>query len=516
LLASRTLIVALALAVGACGGPRGPRGLLDAVLAADEAAVEEFIAAGADVRATEADGTTLLMRAVDSGNVAIAAQLIGAGADVRAANRYGVNPLYLAARNANRDAVAVLLAAGADPNASLPSGETALMTAAKTGNAAVVEMLLAGRPTTDPQAPSGFLPRNPGADPNAADSWNRQTALMWAAGDGHVDVVRALLTGGAAVDQRSASLDSTDSLGLDYPEVPAGRSTALHFAAGEGHLAATRALVAGGAGLNLTDDQGSTPALLAVLNGHFDVAAFLLDAGTDPNIQDRYGRTVLFAAVHLDDIDSSPWTTPNFPNVYNAVDVVKLALAHGAQPDLALERALPSYGRTDDGTDSVLNAGATPFFRAAMSADLELMRLLLDAGANPLVRTAERLPVAASGESRATSGATTAFMAAAGVGWRPPVRLNRQRETIMALEMLLELGADINASNQAGETALHGAARRGSTAIISWLVEHGARLDATNARGYTPLDVARGAPGDRPPANPAAVELLRPPEAPGG
>jgi ankyrin repeat protein len=215
LLASRTLIVALALAVGACGGPRGPRGLLDAVLAADEAAVEEFIAAGADVRATEADGTTLLMRAVDSGNVAIAAQLIGAGADVRAANRYGVNPLYLAARNANRDAVAVLLAAGADPNASLPSGETALMTAAKTGNAAVVEMLLAGRPTTDPQAPSGFLPRNPGADPNAADSWNRQTALMWAAGDGHVDVVRALLTGGAAVDQRSASLDSTDSLGLD-------------------------------------------------------------------------------------------------------------------------------------------------------------------------------------------------------------------------------------------------------------------------------------------------------------
>src|SRR5690606_28850728 len=169
-----------------------------------------------------------------------------------------------------------------------------------------------------------------------------------------------------------ASLDSTDVLGLDYPEVPAGRSTALHFAAGEGHLAATRALVTSGAGLDITDDQGSTPALLAVLNGHFDVAAFLLEAGTDPNIRDRYGRTVLFAAVHLDDIDSNPWATPNFPNVYNAVDIVKLALAHGARPDLALERALPSYGRPDDGTDTVLNAGATPFFRRSEEHTSEL------------------------------------------------------------------------------------------------------------------------------------------------
>ena len=510
------LIVALALAIGGCGAPEGPRGLLDAVLAANETAVEKFIAAGADVRATEADGTTLLMRAIDSGNVEIAARLIEAGADVGAANRYGVHPLYLAARNANRDAVELLLEAGADPNASLPSGETALMTAAKAGNAAIVEMLLAGGPK-EPQPPSGFVPRRAGADPNAADSWNRQTALMWAAGDGHVDVVRALLEAGAEVDQRSASLDSTDMLGLDYPEIPAGRSTALHFAAGDGHLAATRALVAGGASLNITDDQGSTPALLAVLNGHFDVAAFLLEAGTDPNIQDRYGRTVLFAAVHLDDIDSSPWATPNFPNLYNAVDIVKLTLAHGALPDLALERALPSYGRIDDGSDSVLNAGATPFFRAAMSADLELMRILLDAGANPLVRTTERPPIVVNGETRPSTGGTTALMAAAGVGWRPPVRLNRQRETIMALEMLLELGADVNAVNQAGDTALHGAARRGAPAIVSWLVDHGARVDARNARGMTPLDVARGGP-EWQPTNPAIVELLRQPEpaSPGG
>jgi ankyrin repeat protein len=456
------------------------------------------------------------MRAVDSGNVTIAARLIEAGADIGAANRYGVNPLYLAARNANRAAVAVLLAAGADPNAALPSGETALMTAAKAGNATVVEMLLVGGPSTEPQAPSGFTPRRSGADPNAADSWNRQTALMWAAGDGHADVVRALLEGGAAVDQRSAALDSTNELGLDYPEVPAGRSTALHFAAGEGYLAAARSLIAGGAELDLVDDQGSTPALLAVLNGHFDVAALLLDAGTDPNIQDRYGRTVLFAAVHLDNVDSSPWATPGFPNVLNAVDIVKLALVHGALPDLPLERALPSYGRADDGADSVLNTGATAFFRAAMSADLEIMRLLLDAGANPLVRTAETPAVAVDGAERPTSGATTAFMAAAGVGWRPPVRLNRQSETLTALELLLELGAEVNARNQAGDTALHGAARRGSPAIITWLVEHGARLDAKNARGLTPLDVARGAPGAWPPPNPAAAELLLRLETPNG
>src|SRR5690606_5701433 len=192
------LIVALALAIGGCGAPEGPRGLLDAVLAANETAVEKFIAAGADVRATEADGTTLLMRAIDSGNVEIAARLIEAGADVGAANRYGVHPLYLAARNANRDAVALLLTAGADPNASLPSGETSLMTAAKAGNAAIVEMLLAGGPTIEPRPPSGYVSRRTAADPNAADSWNRQTALMWAAGDGHEDVVRVLLEAGAA------------------------------------------------------------------------------------------------------------------------------------------------------------------------------------------------------------------------------------------------------------------------------------------------------------------------------
>ena len=187
-----------------------PSTILEAVLVGDESAVREFLAQGVDVNAAETDGTTLLMRAIHGRHQAIADLLIAAGADVSASNRYGVTPLYLAARAADARAARALLAAGADANSALPDGITVLMTAAKAGDPAIVEVLLGENDSAEPVATSGYSAAGgePGlqnrADPNARENWHAQTALIWAAAEGHADVVRVLLEGGADVNAATA------------------------------------------------------------------------------------------------------------------------------------------------------------------------------------------------------------------------------------------------------------------------------------------------------------------------
>jgi len=534
----RWLIAATLLVLTACGGPEAidpaqsagefrPATILDAVLVGNRDAVEQFIAQGANVNAAEPDGTTLLMRAIHGGFPEIAKDLVDAGADVSATNRYGVSSLYLAARGADAKSVRALLAAGADANTSLPEGETALMTAAKAGDAASVRALLAGgRGSVTFASPpysadagvaaSGYgatsvAPAEPrrGANPNAKEGWYGQTALMWAASEGHADVVRLLIEGGANVDEHSQALDapvsSYERLAGDfvYPKVPKGRLTALHFAAREGALDVVQSLIEAGADLDAVDAEGVNALIFATVGGHLETTAALLAAGADPNVADSYGRTVLFAAVDLDAAAGRSAASGLGP-----ADIVKLLLAKGADADVALTDKLPIDDRAG-GQDSILGKGATPLFRAAMSNDLELMSLLLNAGADPLAVTESREPVDAAGLQRPSTGRTTALMAAAGVGWRESVRRGRDSEAIAALELLLGRGADVNAANQMGDTALHGAARRGSPAIIEFLLNHGANVRAKNARGQTPLDIASGVPGERIPYNEAAAALLR-------
>jgi ankyrin repeat protein len=480
---SSALVLGAMLAVAGCGG--GDRAaseaatvdyraatVLEAVLLKDAAAVAEFIAAGADVNAPEIDGTTLLMRAIHGRTPEIARLLIDAGADVGAANRYGVNPLYLAARAQDAASARALLDAGADPNIALPEGETALMTASQAGSVEIVRMLL-GDPGLDPSpaaqtaAPavtSGYgavavntappLPRR--ADPNAKESRYGRTALMRAAAAGHADVVRLLLAAGADADA--------------------------------------------------TDDEGATPALLATLNGRLRVTRLLLEAGADPNAADVYGRTVLFAAVDRNALGADAAATAGDES---PVDIVRLALAKGADPNAPLRAAPPTAAPAMADRDPILDKGATPLFRAAMSADLEIMSILLAAGADPLVATDERPPVVVDGVVRPSTGKTTSFMAAAGVGWGESASRGRESDALAALQLLLARGADIDAANQAGDTALHGAALRGSTAIIQFLADRGANLHAKNARGRTALDIASGIPEERIPYNEATARLLR-------
>lgn len=540
----RALAAAALLALAACSGTEGanpqtsepqfrPTTLLDTVLIGDRAGVEQFIMLGANVNATEVDGTTPLMRAIHGGFPEIAKTLINAGANVSATNRYGVSALYLAARATDSATTRELLAAGADPNTALPEGETALMTAAKAGDIAIVRALLTGHsgsvalaPLAEAAdtggAPSGYgaaavvpsSPRNR-ANPNAKEGWYGQTALMWAAVEGHADIVRLLIAAGANVDEQSRLIDTPESSyerlegDFVYPRTPKGRLTALHLAARAGELQTVQVLVESGAGLDAFDAEGTTALIVATLNDHLDVTRALLEAGADPNVADTYGRTLLFAAVDDNFVDASSRTAEPTGSKPTPVDIVKLALAKGADPNRALAEAPPTDVEQTDEQNPILDKGATPFFRAALSGDLEIMNLLLDAGAEPLVTTDARDPIEIDGVERPSNGKTTTLMAAAGVGWRESISRGREADAIKALELLLDRGADVNVANQAGDTALHGATLRGSTAIIQFLVDHGANVRAKNGKGQTPLDIAMGVPDDRIPYNEATAALLR-------
>jgi len=435
--------------------------------------------------------------------------LIEAGADVLASNRRGVTPIYLAARNGDAEIVEMLLAHGADANTTLPEGETVLMTAAKSGNAAAVAALLTG-------GGEDLYGLENKADPNVAEGWHGQTALMWAAAAGHADIMKLLIEAGADLNYFSQAIDAPqpnpDRLqgGFVYAKIPKGRFTALHFAAREGQLESVRTLGDAGADLDVVDEEGSNAMVLATLNGHLDATGLLLEGGADPNISDNFGRNVLFVATDLNTIDYNPRPAPVIKTTLKPVDIVRMALEHGAEPDAPLKTGLPAYLAQGAAHNPILNDGATAFFRAAMSGDLAVIDMLLEAGADPLVFTAEREKISyGGGADMPTPGKTSALMAAAGVGWRDQLSRGRDEDAIELIGMLLEEGADVNAANQEGNTPLHGAALRGSTAIIQYLVDNGADVASRNEKGWLPLDIALGQPEDRIPYNEQTANLLR-------
>ena len=441
--------------------------LLDAVKAGRVPAVRAALKDPGAVKAREADGTTALQWAVRNDDLPVARLLLQAGADPGAANRYGITPLSLAAANGNAGMIQALVKAGADPGAASREGQTILMTASRTGNPEAVHLLL-----------------ELGADANAREQWLGETALMWAAGQNHAGAVQALVEYGAELDARSA-LSTIPTLqaagiGLITMEFPKGGWTALLYAAREGALDATRVLAGAGADLNAAGPDGITPLMLAIINGHYDVAEALLEAGADPNRPDESGMTALYAAVDMHTpvwMQGRPDSRPS--GALDEVDVIKALLGRGARVNATLKA--PLVQRNHTAGDGGLGAGATPLMRAAKSGDADLIRLLLAAGADP---------------SAMLPNHTTALMLAAGMTWRDgggafPTRDRATDEgTLDTMTLLLARGADVNAVNDAGDTALHGAVQRGSPAIIRFLAAHGARLDVKNRLGRTPLDAA--------------------------
>jgi uncharacterized protein len=438
--------------------------LIDAVKAGDRARVRTLVKQRAELSRAEADGATALHWAVRADDSELVRILLSAGADVTAATREGITPLALAAINGSVGMTETLLKAGAQPNVALPEGETILMTAARTGQPEVIELLLKA-----------------GADLNARENWFGETALMWAAAENHAEAVRVLVEAGADVNARSRLLDVPRRRN-GQSILPLGNWTPVMYAARQGAHDSLRALIDVGADLNLVDPDGATALVLAIINANYDEAALLVEKGADPNIGDKEARmAALYAAVDMHRLaigHGRPNTKPS--GQLDAVALIKILLAKGANPNARL--AAPLMQRHHTAGDRALGDGSTPFMRASKSGDVVVMRTLLAAGADPLLKQPNQ---------------TTALMLAAGLGWRdgspaaPSYDQGSEQDAIEAIKLCMEVGIDINATTNTGETALHAAiSGRGAETIVRFLVESGASLTAKNKQGRTPLEVA--------------------------
>lgn len=441
--------------------------LADAAKQHDLKALSVLLSKQADVNQRQADGMTALHWAVYYEELGMAKLLVDAGADVSPQTRYAVSPLSLACQSGNTAIVELLLDAGADANTTLPGGETALMTASRTGQLGPVAALLSHGAKVDAKERKG------------------QTAIMWAAAEGHVEVVTALIDAGA---------DMRDSL-------PSGFNP-WFFAVREGRPDVVARLLE--AGIEVNDvmqprharsrgpKTGTSALLLAVENGHFALAANLLDAGADAN-DARCGYTALHAMTWVrqpirGDGDPSPLGS----GALTSLELVRALVAHGADVN-------SRYGGFKPATGQLNYSDATPFLMAAESADVPLMRLLLELGADPKLDNLEHC---------------TPLLAAAGVGVLSDgdESAGTQEEAMAAVELLLELGADINAVDDNGNSVMHGAAYKSWFKLIPVLAEHGADKSVWNRKnqlGWTPLLIAQGhRPGNfRPsPETIAAVE----------
>ena len=442
--------------------------LLQAARSSDHATAMALVDEGADVRAAENDGTTALHWAAAAGDDELVAALLEAGADPNAANRYGMTPLQAAADGGFADSVSALLESGADATVVLPEGETLLMTAARSGNAAVVDALLAH-----------------GVDVEARDRWYGETALIFAAAQNHAAAVETLAAHGADLNGRSAPM-TYQSRRLGQSILPLGEWTPIMYAARENALEAGKALIEAGADLNLQDPDGATALVIAIINAHNEFAAMLIEAGADPNIVDKEaGMGALYAAVDMHRLAVGHGRgTPPPVGPMTAVDVARALLAAGANPNAQLTKAIMQ--RTHTQGDGALGAGATPLLRAAKSGDIEMVRLLVEGGADPLAT----LP-----------NGNNALMLAAGLGWRngspaaPSYDQGTEAEAVETIDYLIELGIDINATAQNGDTALHAAVSgRQSEVIVAHLLEKGADPSKPNGRGQAPVTAAARAP----------------------
>lgn len=426
--------------------------LLEAVRNGEPARIEALLQEGANVQASAPDGTTALHLAAQQNNAAAAKRLLKAGANPGATNRYGISPAWLACLNGNAEILQAMLEAGADANMRQIGGETLLMTAARTGNAGAVEALAAR-----------------GADPNAREK-RGQTAIMWAAAEGHAEIVQLLIDKGA--DFRTA---------LD------GGFTPLLFAVREGRSEAVNTLLKAGADANEATapkrragrgpQPGMTPLLMAVENGHFELALDLVRAGANPNDQ-RGGYTALHNVSwvrkpdHGEGEDGMP--PPAGSGKVDSLRFVRELVAMGADVNARIQKGRAGLG--------VLNReGATPFLLAAKTADLPLLKLLYELGADPTIATTEGV---------------TPLIAAAGLGTLAAGEVaGTEEEVVETVEWLVSIGQDVNAVDKNGETAMHAAAYKNLPKVVEQLASKGAKIEVWNQKnkhGWTPLLIAEG------------------------
>ena len=482
----------VALFAGIVGFAAGESPLVDAAKRHDATTVRGLIAKRASVNETSRDGSTALLWAAYHSDVAMTRALIAAGANPNLANKYGITPLLQASRTGADEVVQALLRAGADPALAHTEGETPLMAAAFAGSVPTVKLLLEAN-----------------ADVNAVDSYQKQTALMRAAAEGHADVIQALLDAKADPNRKAHVTGLEERKHADHAT---GGFTALMFAARNGHEAAIRALIKGGADPKLTNGDGATPTIIAIVNDRFDIAKTLVDLGADPNDGSLYFAVDMHDATTDMRARDGSRLRANHDNTLSALDLVKLLLDRGADPNKPFVGQLHSY---------TLCCGeevnSSPFYRAAVAADVESLKLMIAKGAKVEWSPTEVKKEGGRGGGRgmnANIGKTPLMMslnggrgAAFGGGpgfdrlGPPPFREEANRDPLEAMKVLLAAGADPNAKDPAGASLLHQAVTARQVAIIRELAAKGAKLDAVNKDNLTPLLLAEKPEPPPPPGN---------------
>jgi len=514
--------------------------LLDSAESGDHVAAMHLVGPkGTNVNATAADGSTAIMCAAANDDLELVRVLIKAGANVKLTNQFGTSALTEAAIIGSAPIIDALLKAGADPNFKNPNGETPLMAAARSGKVDAAKALLAA-----------------GADINAKETWGGQSAIMWAAAQSQADMVKFLASKDANLNDHG-KINQWERKVIQEPrpkDMNKGGFTPLHYAAREGCVACVQNLLDAHADPDSEDPDRETPLLLALENLHFDTAAVLVKGGADLDKWDLFGRSPVYMAADVSTLpmkgNGAVAVLPS-PDKLTAVDVGRMMLERGANPNIQLKRRPPYRDVPQDrGGDGMLAQGATPLLRAARGGDDKFIALLLEYKALVDLPSKEGI---------------TPLMAAAGVdfGARATRGRNRTDEGVLAsMDLLIKAGANVNARSlvdrgaggrggrgggappaaaapaapgTAGysasanialafrrgsqmpsanavpnQTALHGAAEHGFDKFIEFLVAHGADLTAKDANGRTPLDVARGAGGVRGGADafPKTVALL--------
>jgi ankyrin repeat protein len=416
--------------------------------------VRSLLQRKANVNAPQIDGTPALDWAVRADDLEMAELLIRAGANVSAANRDGATPLLLATVNGNAAMIEKLVKAGADPNAPLTkTGDTALMMAARTGKIDALKMLL-----------------DLGAQVNTKETWGDTTALMWAVSERHPAAVKMLVDHGADVNARSKFVPSTTGRGFEgttpvatkpgqaAEEHSGGLLTPLMFAAREGDVESARVLVAAGADVNATGGDGKDALGLALFNGSYEVASFLVDNHAKVNQADAQGFTPLFWAVDRRNME----TAPNFPWMVTTdpLPLIEKLLNAGANPNQIINNT--PRARMREGSPRIVFG--TALMRAAFSGDLALVKLLLAHGADPHIVSKDN---------------ETTLMAAAGTGFINGYSKGRSAaERLEVIKLLVQLGEDVNAADSYGITPLMVAANMGEVPIVQYLIDQGADLGA--------------------------------------
>jgi len=477
--------------------------LAEAAMHRDIPTVRSLLAKKVDVNASGADGTTALQWMIRIDDLETSKLLLAAGADPKKANRLGVTPIALAAANGNAEMVRLLLDNGVDPNTVDPNGEPVSWAAIRSGNVEAVRILL-----------------DRGATADFKDTV-KQSSLMLAVREDEPDIVRLLISRGAEVNAVTR-VGATPGwvlpnsvpgfghgIGIVRGGLPdrgsryltPGGMTPLLYAARDGRIESARLLIQNGAELEVTDPNGITPLLMAITNNQIETARFFIERGARINIVDWYGRSPLWSAVEVRNMDVDNATFVNGVDREPVLELIKILLDKGADPNVRTAETPPIRRFILPITGSlewVDFVGMTPFLYAARAGDVTVMKLLLEHGANP------KIP---------TFGGTTALMAAAGMNWTFAQTYDEGTDRLLeAVKLCYDLGMSIHDMNSMGLTALHAAANRpGSDPIIKFLVEKGARLDVKDNEGRTPLAWAEGVflathPGV---PKPSAIEMIK-------